>query len=219
MDITLVFFLSQIVLLISYLMSSMLSLRALVCVAQIGFLIATLMFGLEEPGMLPTFIFAILIFSINIIHIYRLIYVKIPATVPKKFLSAYQQEFQDFTPREFLTLVDYAEYRTLTNDFIIRENHCSDVSLIISGKVEVLLGIEQLTELFKNNIIGEVSFLTKKTSIASVRAIETVNFCTWSRESLEKLKKKYPKIYLKFYDHLLDCVAIKLIKQNIRSFV
>ncbi|MBA3536850.1 MAG: cyclic nucleotide-binding domain-containing protein [Tatlockia sp.] len=219
MDITFIFLISQFILLLSYLMSSMILLRGLVCVSQIGFMIAALMFGLNEPAMLPTFIFAILIFLINIIHIFRLFYVKIPAAIPNKFKNAYQQEFQDFSTREFIILISYTECRSKTNDYIIKEKNVADVSLIINGCAEVLMVSNHITELVKNNIIGEISFLTYRTSIASIKAIKTVNFCTWSRENLHKLKNKYPKIYYKFYDHLLLSFASKLLKQNIRTFV
>ncbi|MBA2657036.1 MAG: cyclic nucleotide-binding domain-containing protein [Tatlockia sp.] len=219
MGITLAFLISQIILLISYLMTSMIFLRAFVCLAQLGFMVAALMFGLDQPGMLPTFLFAILIFGINVIHIYRLIYARLPATIPVEFTNAYQKAFHKFTPREFVTLMRFAENRFITDGFIIQENTKANVCLILEGRVSIIVESKKITELGGNDIIGEISYLTGTTSIASVQAIKTVNYYFWSKEKLSKLKKKYPKVYFKFYEHLLECISSKLRKQNIRALL
>ncbi|MBA2651136.1 MAG: cyclic nucleotide-binding domain-containing protein [Tatlockia sp.] len=219
MGITLAFLISQIILLISYLMTSMLSLRLLVCIAQVGYMVATLMFGLDQPGMLPSFIFAVLIFLVNIVHIYRLIYAKLPAHIPDEYQAAYEKAFQTFSPREFLTLMKFTEKSLVTDDYIIKENTIADVSLILEGQVRILVGTNRITDLGELSIIGEISYLTNKNSIASVKAIKTVNFHTWSRVNLKKLKRKYPKVYYKFYEHLIESVSTKLRKQNIKSYI
>ncbi|WP_238581729.1 cyclic nucleotide-binding domain-containing protein [Legionella micdadei] len=199
-------------------MTSMLLLRALVCVAQVCFMIATLMFGLQQPGMLSSFIFSILILLINILHIYRLLYAKIPSPIPEAYKVIYENKFKQFLSREFMILMSYAQPKSTTNDYLIQEDIIADVSVLIEGKAWVLMGTNQITELEQNSIIGEISFLTHSTSIASVKAINTVKFCTWTRENLLKLKKQYPNVYYKFYDLLIKSAGEKLRDQNIRGF-
>ncbi|WP_347252534.1 cyclic nucleotide-binding domain-containing protein, partial [Legionella sp.] len=214
--ITLAFLLAQIILLVSYLMTSMLFLRALVCVAQVFFTIATLMLGLYQPGMLSSFIFSVLILFINMLHIYRLLYAQIPFNIPEKYKTFYREKFSHFLPREFMILMKYAKTNSINDDYLIYENSIAEVSVIIEGNALILAGENRVAELGKNSIIGEISFLTGSTSIASVKAINSVNFCSWSRENLLKIKKRYPSIYYKFYDLLINSASTKLRDQNTR---
>lgn len=201
-------------LVISYTMSSMLWLRLLVCLAQIGFMVGALRAGLHNPGMLSSLIFSCLILFVNSIHLVRLLYVKIPITIPDKYKTAYKKKFKRFSPREFIILLHYTQLKMITDDYIIKQHSAADIIFIISGKIHILIENQVITELSGFQLFGEVSFLTNSTSIAAVKALDPVEFCVWTRRELQKLEKKYPEIFYKFYDILLKSLAIKLSNQN-----
>lgn len=168
MDMNIVFFISETLLVISYMMASMILLRLLVCFAQFGFIFASLYFGLDSPGMLTTFIFSFLTLFISSLHVIRLLYVKIPVTIPNKYKTAYKKKFKRFSPREFLILMSYAKLQSVKDGYLIKENTPTDIIFVINGKIQIIIENQIVNELSNLNIIGEISFLTNSPSIASV---------------------------------------------------
>ena len=195
-------------------MSSMISLRILVCVAQIGFISAILLIGFDLPGMKATFTFSCLTLFVNAIHIFRLLYVQMPVTIPNKYKTAYQKKFKHFTPREFLILLEYSELQSVKDDFLIEENKSTGLILLIAGKVNILIGNKIITALSGYDFLGEISFLTNTNSIASVQSQGKAEFFVWNRRQLQRLEKKYPAIFYKLYDVLLQNLVLKLSIQN-----
>jgi hypothetical protein len=212
--IDIIFFTSETILFFSFLMSSIISLRILVCVAQIGFISAVLLIGFDLPGMKATFTFSCLTFFVNAIHIFRLLYVKMPVTIPDKYKTAYQKRFNHFTPREFLILLEYSKLKSVKDYLLIQENKSTDLILLIGGKVNILIGNKVITELLGYDFLGEISFLTNTTSIASVQSLGHAEFFVWNRRQLQRLEKKYPAIFYKLYDILLKNLVLKLSAQN-----
>ena len=51
------FYISEVVMVISYSATRMIVLRFIACIADIGYMVATLLIGLDEAGMMPTFLF------------------------------------------------------------------------------------------------------------------------------------------------------------------
>ena len=74
------FYIAEITLVLSYSVTRMILLRFMACAADIGYIAAALLIGLDEAGMKPTFIFAIVAFFVNAVHIYRLLKMRLPAT-------------------------------------------------------------------------------------------------------------------------------------------
>lgn len=210
-----IFYVSETVLVVSYSATRMIVLRILACVADIGYLVAALLIGLNEAGMTPTFIFALIAFLINSIHIYRILYMKIPVNLPAQFQSVYESKFSSFTPREFLCLLDISNRVTQDNVEIIEEGKLCDIFLSLDGELSVNTNGKNVAILPAASMVGEVSSLSGSSSVASVSTIGVVNLCQWTKESLEKLEKKYPEIHLKFQAILLGEMRQKLKSQNL----
>lgn len=105
--ITLAFLLAQIILLVSYLMTSMLFLRALVCVALSFFYDCDPHAWIISTRYAVQLYFSVLILFINMLHIYRLLYAQIPFNIPEKYKTFYREKFSHFLPREFMILMKY----------------------------------------------------------------------------------------------------------------
>lgn len=207
-------YVGEFLLLISYLTRQMLWLRVVAAIASLCFMSASVFVGLTESGMLPSFIFSTLSFLVNILNIYRLVYTRMPATVPQEYLEVYEKIFKDFLPREFLVLVKFSEEKSFNNTTIIEENADSDLYLIVSGTVQILQQNKVVATIPSSNMIGEISYLTSQKTMATVKAIGPVTTLSWTPASVTKLEKKYEHIYLKFHNVLLCQTRNKLIKQN-----
>lgn len=208
------FYASEIVLVLSYSATRMIILRFMACIADIGFVIAALIIGLDEPGMKPTCLFAGISFLINVVHIYRILRMKIPVKLPEHYEGVYQSKFSSFTHREFIYLLNMANIVTYDNAEIIEEGKPCDIFLCLDGELSVNSGGTNVATLPAASVVGEVSSLTGSPSLASVSTIGVVNLCQWTLECIEKMESKYPEIYLKFNAILLGEMRSKLKSQN-----
>lgn len=213
-NINTLFFLAEFILMASYMLSSILLLRILVTISQLGFITASYIVGINESGMITTFIFSILTFVINSIHIYRLVYSKIPLSIPDKYKNAYESTFSSLTKREFMILLQHADTSIVNNKTIVVENEPCDVVLNINGSLEISIDNKVLTRLPANSLAGEISFLINGPSIASVKAVGEVEIYSWTRSKIAKIEKKYPDIFSKFSKILLNRIVSNLSAQN-----
>jgi len=210
-----IFYVAEIIMVLSYSATRMIVLRFMACIANIGYVGAALFIGLDEPGMKPTFIFAIFAFLINVVHIYRMLQMKMPLKIPAQYERVYQRKFSTFSPREFLYLLDISEKITRVDAEIIEEGKKCNLFLCLDGELSVNAGGQNVATLPAASIVGEVSSLTGSNSLASVSTIGSVELCQWTLEITKKLEKKYPEIYLKFHAILLGEICSKLKSQNL----
>lgn len=213
MNTEILFLVSEVLLLVSYTMTKMIMLRLFICIANANYMIASYLAGFDAPGMTVTFSFSLLGIMINVLHLYRLIYAQIPTTIPNKYKTAYERYFTALTQREFKILLNYAKENAI-NNYLIRENEKTNLFLTLNGTVEVIKNDQIILKLGPYSILGEISFLTNDNSISAVRACGEVRVCEWDRATLQKIEKKYPNIFYKFYNILLKEIASKLARQN-----
>jgi len=208
------FFMGECVLTISFLMSSLLLIRLFAMLSQIIIIVASSLVGFDQVGMLSYFIFASLSLAINATHIFRLLYSSLPASVQTKYKSMYDLNFSTLTPKEFLILLSFGNNSIKTDEVIIPEQQPCDVQLNVNGILQVEIDGKIIAKLPANSLVGEISFLTGKPSIASVKVLGEVELYSWNRNSLLQIQKKYPAIYIKFYEILLNNVVNKLTSAN-----
>ena len=209
-----IFYVSEIVMVLSYSATRMIILRLIACIADIGYMVAALLIGLHEPGMTPTFVFAVIAFLINSVHIYRILHMRIPRRLPAQYEGVYRTKFSSFTIREFLYLLDISTRVTHNNVQIIEEGKPCDIFLCLDGELSVKTGGKNVATLPAASMVGEVSSLTGFGSLASVSTVGAVQLCQWTKQSMQKLEKKYPEIHLKFHAILLGEMRSKLMSQN-----
>ena len=212
-------FFAEILLLMSYLTTQMLTLRIVAAISAICFMWAALYAGLSAPGMTPSFIFSGLSLLVNTLNIYRLLYTRMPAAIPSEYLEVYEKIFSTFTAREFLMLLRFSKKGAFENNTLIEENSDCDVFLILTGEVEVSQQNKAVATIHRSNMIGEISYLTHQKTMATVKAIGEVTTVSWAHSSLSKLEKKYEHIFLKFHNILLTETRSKLIKQNATNLI
>ena len=210
-----IFYVSEMVLVLSYSVTRMIALRFLACLADIGYVTASLLIGLQEPGMMPTFIFAVIAFFLNAIHIYRLLRMKIPIKLPTEYQNVYNEKFSSFTCREFLHLLNISTSITSENSEIIQEGKPCDIFLCLDGELSVKVDGKDVATLPAASFVGEVSALTDNNSMASVSTLRKSHLCQWTSATRKQLEKKYPEIYLKFHSVLLGEMRSKLKSQNL----
>jgi len=212
------FYIAEITLVLSYSVTRMILLRFMACAADIGYIAAALLIGLDEAGMKPTFIFAVVAFLVNAVHIYRLLKMRLPATIPAQLQEVYRRKFAGLSPREFLHLTGIAESRYARNEIIIEENSMCDVFLALNGELAVTRRGNRLASLPALSIAGEVSALTRSESLASVATIGNVKLYRWTAECCDKLGKSHPELALKFQKILLGEMRQKMHLQNLAQF-
>jgi len=214
LSLTLLFFVSELILSISYMTHRILVLRSLAAVAYVGFIIASYLSGLMKSGMITTFCFASLNFVFNVVHIIRLIYLKLPQPVPKNVKAVYEGYFSSLTPREFITLLRFAEHHTLENEAIIQKGEYCSVSLVLWGKAYASVQEKIVGEILPGHFLGEISYLTGKPAIATVLAKEKVTVASWSKETIKALAKKHDELAAKFDQCLIKSLTDKLALSN-----
>ena len=126
----------------------------------------------------------------------------------------YDLNFSTLTPREFLILLSFGNSSIKIDEVIIPEQQTCDVQLNVNGTLLVEFEGKIIAKLPASSIVGEISFLTGKPSIASVKALGEAEVYSWNRSSLLQVQKKYPPIYIKFYEILLNSSVEKLTSAN-----
>jgi hypothetical protein len=208
------FFVGECVLTLSFIMSSLLLVRTFAMLSQIIIIVASALVGFDQVGMLSYFIFSSLSLVINATHIYRLLYSRLPASVDDKYKLMHELNFSSLSPKEFIIFLGFGNHSIKKDEVIIAEREPCDVQLNVTGNLQILINDKIIANLPANSLVGEISFLTGKPSIACVKALGEVELYSWSRVSLLKIQKKYPNIYIKVYDVLLNNVVDKLALAN-----
>lgn len=209
------FYAAEIVLVLSYSATRMIVLRFMACAADIGYMVAAFLIGLGEAGMTPTFLFAAIAFIINAAHIFRLLKMRIPATVPPQLLAVYNSKFAALTAREFLHLMKVSANCHKTNQTIIVEGRPCDIYLTLDGELAVQVQGKEIARLPAASVVGEVSALTGIDAMATVTTVGSVSLCSWNKESRDELEKHHPELSLKFQKILLGEMRAKLHLQNL----
>jgi hypothetical protein len=211
----LIFFLSEIILLVSYMVTGMVSLRIIACCADLGFIGASFWIGLDSPGMLPTFSFACLSFSINTVHVCRLLYLRFPQSIPSFLTESYKTTFHNLSTREYMLLIDSGQRRQVPPDItIIKAQSRCNLFYILKGEVNIKVDGNVIASVGAHQFVGEVSFIAEQPSIAEVVSSKSVEVIAWEEKNLDRLENDYPDVFLRFYDILLRNLAKKLSSQN-----
>ena len=140
---------------------------------------------------------------INIIQVIRLVRERRPIELPEKLIEIYDKVFSSMRRREFLYLWHMATERQFKDQLIVEGGkHPKEISLIISGKVEVLKDEQQMALLSKGSFIAEMSFLTGKVASADVKALGNVKLISWEQKKLHSLKQINTELFIKLQNIL-----------------
>lgn len=207
------FTISEIILVIAYMVPYLVTLRILTVVSELLFILAVFYVGFNAPGMLPLVLFTFIALIINTIHIYRILYVLLPCNLPINYENIYQKKFKHFgfTKRELSVLIKQSRKMTLC-----KEEHLHSKSfllLIVNGDI-VVYNSTKKHPLIQGDFIGEFNFLTKKESSDNIKSSNNSHLLLWDIDNMTKIQKKFPNIYLKFYNIILESLREKQLNTN-----
>ena len=209
------FFTSEIIMLVSYLPSRMLWLRTLACIADVGFIAATVLIGLSSPGMLPTAIFSSLSLVINAYYIYKLSLVYLPCRIPSGLRPLHQAIFPELTPMEFKLVLSASQAHSGKETQLIRRGEVTPLILVTSGAVDIRLQNKPVSSTIEAPaILGEVSYLTSQPAISDVHALGDVEYVVLEKEQAEKTLSAYEETRIKLNSTLIRSLSEKLAAQN-----
>ncbi len=191
-----IFIAGELIQTLSYFSFDMMWLRLLTIFADVCFIIGTIVIGLTSPGMLPTFVFTLITLIVNIGQVMRLILLTQPIIIPEQLKPIYTKLFNKMTTFQFMTFYKQAKIMKYPKEkVIINKQELCELMVLVSGELTIFEQDNLISTINDLNIIGETSILTDEKPIANVKTNSDVELLTWSRESIEDLKNKRPKLY------------------------
>ena len=163
-------------------------LRIILTIAQFGQL-AHAYLKLDYSKGFWTTIFVI----INIIQIVILYLDRRDLPIPEEIKDLYDNIFHTNSRREFLKFWDGGKVCQLENETVIKAGDTqADLLLILNGKANVMREGKKIATLERGQFIAEISYITGNPASADVVAQDDLLFYTWSRDTLNKLRKSNP---------------------------
>ena len=148
---------------------------------------------------------------INTIQVIYLIRQRRPIDLPTDLLDLYENYFKDMRRREFLYFWNMGAINKVNDTLLIKHGeHQKEVSLILSGLVEVKKNNVKIAELTRGSFIAEMSFLTGKPASADVYANGTVRYISWNQKKLKDCEKLKPQLLIKIQNILGKDLAEKV---------
>ncbi len=183
---------------------------------QFGFLAAIVMISAVISDL---FVLPLLLLRVHLLSAWDLMALKInDACIQSSIL------FKDLRSSELKKVVLLGVIKDFNDsNLIIRQgDNSQDIYLILEGKAEVIIESEEknekkLQEFKEGDIFGEISFVTGEPRTANVIASGSVKVLQINKESLGKVKQRFPRIAAKVYDNLSEILARRL-KETTRSW-
>lgn len=208
------FFAAETVLLVSYLFTDILLLRAITMISDLVFIGASTYVGFDSPGMTATCLFAMSSFALNLYHIYLIVGVRIPARLQDELKPAYNKWFKTFRHREFLYLLNMGQVREVSNETLVQKGNETTPFLLLAGEVHVFVDGIEMAILEPGDIFGEVSYLLHRPAIATIKAHKRARVCHWSEKDLLRIKRRHSEILSNFEKIMIQSISEKLANQN-----
>lgn len=133
---------------------------------------------------------------VNIVQLFLLIKEKTDLRLSDEESKIYSLSFSNFSISYFKKLFAQAKWEDIEADKIIIKKNIviNELYLIFTGVAKVKL--ENNTEVYlrDGNFIGEMSFISGKTTTADVYSVTEMRLLKWDRDVIYKLGAKYPEI-------------------------
>ncbi|NLX25342.1 MAG: cyclic nucleotide-binding domain-containing protein [Lentisphaerae bacterium] len=147
----------------------------------------------------------------NLYHVVRIIRERRPIELPADLVDLYDRVFSSMSHNEFLYFWQTGQTCVAKDQMMIKKgDRQEDLSLILSGRVEVVKAQKKIAELERGSFIAEMSFLTGDPASADVQAVGEVGYISWQQEKLRNLKQLNPSLYMKIQQVLGKDLAGKV---------
>lgn len=210
--IDLIFFIAEILFIVSYLYRDMLYLRLISASGSVLYIVAASIAGFKQPGMTTLIVFAILGFLINGYQICQIIISRWPVLLPEDLKEIYSNTFAIMTPNEFFKIYKKANIKKYIKGGIlaIQNRPIPELIMLKSGTVKIIKNDVVITELSSGYFIGEMSFLTGEMATATVEVSSDELECVvWEKTKLASLERQNEELYKK----VKQAIALNLVKK------
>ena len=155
---------------------------------------------------------------INTVQVVYLIRQRRPIELPSDLLDLYEKYFKVMRRREFLYFWNMGSINKINDTLLIKQGeHQKEVSLILSGLVEVKNKGVKIAKLTRGSFIAEMSFLTGKSASADVYANGTVRYISWNQKKLKDCEKLNSQLLIKIQNILGKDLAEKVKTSNLQT--
>jgi len=118
--------------------------------------------------------------------------------------------------QEFIALSKEEEVHS--GKMIIEEGKVTDkLFLLKEGVAEIFVGEEKIAEVENGKFIGEMSFLTEKVPMASVKTKQDCVLVTWNKKNLKDMVEQDANFEVELRDVLDEDIIQKLTRQNLQK--
>ncbi len=172
---------------LSYGVRDVLWLRVLAVIAMV---LLMPFYAMQDPPMYDCMAWQCVFLAINIYWIVKIFQERKPPAMNQSEQHLYETVFKGCcSPRNMLALVEKAKWKEAADgaSLIKRKTELDRLLLLQSGVVSVRVKGEELATLSSGNLVGEMSFMTQKQTVADVVATGPVKYLAWHRDDLEKL--------------------------------
>lgn len=184
---------ANVLLLLSFTLKDVMWLRLLnVCAS--GFFVT--FFWMQPKPMWSAMGWNVLFTTVNLYQIWQLWLERRPVFLAEREQQLYDLVFSSLTPREFVRLLQHAEWHETKVETVVIEHgsHLQDMMLIVSGGMSVQVGGQEVVTLRAGQFVGEMSFLTDEAASADVVATEGTVYLAWQKQTLRVFLDKHPGI-------------------------
>jgi len=219
------FFVANVFLLISFLLSNVLYLRI---VLAIGTLILALWAAIILNFALDVFLINLLFFFINMVQATIIIYNKRNIKFSPEFEQVYVHVFgpsrYNLQRSEFLKLVKIGSIRHIKKDSFYAQigDCCTNLSVMVSGHLTVSIPIASgemvINKHLTNEFIDSPEFIVNNTSgifTVNIKAIEDSTYITWQKETLLSLLTEFHNLRFAVNAVLCHDLASLIFRENI----
>jgi predicted RND superfamily exporter protein len=192
---------------------SVLVLSSFIPIAQFGLLAAMVMIYALVADLL---INPVVLTSVQLITIWDFVSLRLNRSVTEE-----SPVFRNMRPGEAKKVVLLGTLRTVAaGETVIREGLAGEsMFMIVSGKVKVTVDVggrpRLLNQLGPGDVIGEMALLGGGTRSATVTATETTELLRLDEQSLERVRRRSPRIAAKLFLNLSRILSDRLRAQNI----
>ena len=179
--------------LLSYLVRDILWLRILTVCAGVSLIPY---FYFQDPPLLPAVIWNLVFVSINVIQIRILLLERMPVRMSEREQRLYRMVFRHLAPREFMKILAFGKWHEAapSKKLIEQDSNLDRLMVIYSGRVSVESHGRQIAELSDGAFIGELSFIKKEKTSATVITTCPTAYVAWQRKPLEKFLETHPEM-------------------------
>lgn len=188
-DATVVFFFANTLYVVSYMLTSMLWLRALAIVAAAS---TFPYFYFQSEPLWSALFWQACFLTVNLVNLVILLYSMRRTDFDAEEEFARQLKFQDLRPHELRPIFKCASRLSLAGgEQLLREGQeNSTLFLILQGQVRVCKQGTEVAVLGQGSFVGELSFISGEAVSADVLADGDARLMAWDREALQPLFRR-----------------------------